>query len=191
MVCRYERIGQKPDLCGCACIEMILRRRNINDYNQEQIAIETGTLVLEKNIHEYGLQLPTTKDVREAGLLDMEKLNSFLKRHELQAEYIPIKNNLGNILDEFKKDENLRDDTDVIANYWRRKQKRGHYVLLEHPLSRTSIVCDPASKTDIMHAIDYDVFEMFMDQTQSDGKQRGIIVVKSLNPFSHKVNFSF
>ena len=42
---KYQKITQKPYCCVGACLEMVLRRRGITDYNQEQIASELGLIV--------------------------------------------------------------------------------------------------------------------------------------------------
>lgn len=155
---RYQRIVQKPEQCGSACLEMILKRRGISDLTQEDI-FEIMGMVLDEN-----------------------RLNLFFLRYRLPltAEYHPISsihqawNDISDIRSFLI--NNLR-ESDIIANFWIRDLGHGHYALVDSVHELSVSFCDPEPRRDSVVA-QFDALPVLMS-SHYDGRERGFYVIKS------------
>lgn len=152
---KYQKITQKPYCCVGACLEMVLRRHGIADYDQEKIASELGLIVPE----EYKEKLPMarTGEMPAAGYgtqiqEEQYSINQFFKKNHLG-----LKETYQYITDVTKAKEYLanQDDQDVLiifhcaTLYDNPEADWGHMVLLDHVEGDQVIIQENSSKRDL------------------------------------------
>lgn len=152
---KYQKVTQKPFCCVGACLEMVLQRRGIEDYEQEQIAGELGLIVPE----EYKDELPTAKvgkmPVAGYGTQIQEEqysINHFFRKYRLN-----LRETYRYITDITKAKKFLADkaDQDVLiifhcaTLYDNPKADWGHMVLLDHIQGDQVVIQENGKKRNI------------------------------------------
>ena len=116
----YEHESSGSLMCVPACINMILKRRNIPTYSQLEIACELGLVVPHHLLSQYPCA-KTSEDEKDWGVHPQAKETSidlFLKKKgvSLAFKYIGAHNLPSESVVDFLVD-NLRQDNDIIVGY--------------------------------------------------------------------------
>lgn len=176
----YKHLVEKPNLCGPACIQMILLRRGVW-MDQEEIAKEVDTKVSKKDLDKYKIKLKTTADKNKLGVslkdFKNKEIKQFFKKNNLEANVFSI-SEIKNIK-EFIED-NLKKGNDVIANFWMKhfdkKKNWGHFSLISYLNGNTVTIIDPEPTNKSEWKTQITELTKAMSK-QFDGRERGFIVI--------------
>lgn len=152
---KYEKIAQKPYCCTAACLEMILKRNGINDYEQEDIAYDLGLIVPPDYVDRFKRVRTGQKPIAGYGTqIQKEKysVNNFFKKNN-----IPLINEYHYItgIKEAKKFLKDNDKNDILVClhcatlYDAPHANWGHMVLYDHMEDDYFVLQDPADNHDI------------------------------------------
>src|SRR3989338_5758426 len=138
----YMPLVQKPDCCNSACLQMILLRRGLGFFMQEEIARHLGVKIEEKYARAFHAKMPIARKREDLGIATIKseaKINKFFSAHNIPliARAYPASNikdvrnfifeNLGKNNDlwvEFHLDEREK-DTDIHDNILQRIDCKG------------------------------------------------------------------
>lgn len=139
-ISRYAHITQQPFCCVPACVQMVLSRRNLPLFSQEEIGIELGlTLAGKKPSAGWGTQVDKPE----------YSINAFFRRHNLplQEEYFTV-SKLENIAEWASMQISKDNDIIVCFNYGKLYQGRyqkyhGHVCILGSIKDEKAILIEP------------------------------------------------
>lgn len=180
----YKHLVQKKNLCGSACIQMILFRHGVW-IEQEELAYKLGTKINGKDADLY--LMPFRKASDGSSKIGM-KLKDFNKP-KIKNALKKYRFNIGiHRISTVKSPEkffikNLKENNDVIINFWWKPINGvdfGHYVLLSefNTVTKKIKVCDPGQNKRSFWEVRLDKLVKGMNK-KFDGNERGFLVVKS------------
>src|SRR3989338_1083634 len=82
----YMPLVQKPDCCNSACLQMILLRRRLGFFMQEDIARQLGVKIRGKYIDAFHAKMPVVKKGEELGIMTVKseaKINKFFSINKI------------------------------------------------------------------------------------------------------------
>lgn len=180
----YKHVFEKPDLCGPACLEMILIRKGILGIDQEKIAKELDARILPKNAQYILTILKISKKIPGIDLIEFKqkKLTDFLKKYNipLQAQVFFLREvqNFTSFIT-----GRLQKNNDIMVNFHTRIFNKGtnfgHFALVSEIDNNTLTICDPEKRHGKFWKTSVEDLTKAMERT-IDGKERGLVVFSKL-----------
>lgn len=176
----YKHLVEKPNLCGSACIQMILLRRGMW-IDQEQIAKSVDTKIPKKDLDKYKIKLKTTENKDKFGIsfkdFKGKRIKNFLAKQNLKTRIFYI----SEIKDvKLFVEDNLIKGSDIIANFYMRhfdKSKDwGHFSLIASVKNNNLTIVDPEPSNKSEWQTGINKLSQAMGE-QFDGRERGFIVI--------------
>jgi len=176
----YKHLVEKPNLCGPACIQMILLRRGIW-MDQEEIAKEVDTKISKRDINKYKVKLKTTKDKNKFGIslgdFKSKKIQNFLKQNKLKVKVFYL-SDIENVKGFIK--DNLEEGNDIIANFWmshfEKEKNWGHFSLISALNGYTLTIVDPEPSNRSEWRTTIKELTIAMGK-KFDGRERGFAII--------------
>lgn len=188
----YKHLVQKPSLCGPACLQMVILRRDLGWIDQEEIAKELGARIGRKQVSSFNTKLKIAKDEDETdrGLQLKEfkekKVHDFFAKHKLslKAEVFfisQVKNPKSFI------QESIKAGNDLMVNFhhkpFHKEKNWGHFVLVSEISGDKVTLCDPGTTSKIFWQAPLEKLVRSMEK-KYDPLERGFVVFSSSNKFS-------
>ncbi len=150
----YKHLVQKPSLCGPACIQMVILRRDLGWIDQEEIAKDLGARIGRKQVGSFNTKLKIAKDADETdrGLqlkeFKQKKIRAFFAKYKLplKAEvfFVSSVKDTKNFIQ-----KNIKAGNDMMVNFhhkpFHKEKDWGHFVLISGITGDKVTLCDPGT----------------------------------------------
>jgi len=155
----YELTEQQKNMCGAACIEMILKNKGIGNYSQEKIFEKLDVVLEEEEINEF---------FSEQGILLKAEFYPANRIGMAGFYSVPFSTAVRSFFSDHRQD-------DIIANLWIPEFKREHYAFVDKVYSMSAELRDPDARRKNI-SVQFDALAIMMS-SKYDGKERGFILI--------------